>query len=151
MAHLGHDFDMTMKARVKWNEGMSFIAEAGSGHAVVLDGSPDHGGRNLGPRPMEMVLLGLGGCSAFDVVLILNKLKQKFDDCFVEIEATRKDQVPAVFETIKLMFVVVGEELVEKHVKRAVDLSMEKYCSVSEMLKSTVNIEFGYKILKSMD
>ena len=140
---------MSMKARVKWNEGMSFVAEAGSGHALVIDGSPDHGGRNLGPRPMEMVLLGLGGCSAFDVVLILKKLKQTFTDCYVEIEANRKDQVPAVFETIKLLFVVVGNDLVEKHVKRAVELSMEKYCSVTEMLKDSVNIEFDYKILKN--
>ena len=123
-----------MKARIKWIEQASFVAESGSGHAVVMDGAPEHGGRNLGIRPMEAVLMGLGACTAFDVVSILKKSRQQVVDCRVEIEAERADAVPAVFTRINLHFIVTGVGLKESHVKRAVELSAEKYCSASIML-----------------
>lgn len=129
-----------MQARVKWLDHMSFVGESGSGHSIVLDGSPEHGGRNLGVRPMETVLIGLGGCSAFDVMLMLKKGRQKVVDCEVLLDAERADAVPAVFEKIHLKFVVTGHELSEKQVKRAVSLSLEKYCSVTKMLEQTVDI-----------
>lgn len=129
-----------MQARVKWLDHMSFVGESGSGHSIVLDGSTDHGGRNLGVRPMETVLIGLGGCSAFDVMLMLKKGRQQVTDCEVHLDATRADAVPAVFETIHLKFVVSGHELSEKQVQRAVSLSLEKYCSVTKMLEGTVEI-----------
>jgi len=123
-----------MQATVKWIDGVMFVAEAGSGHALVMDGSPEHGGRNMGPRPMEMVLLGLGGCAAFDVVTTLKKARQPVSDCRVEIEAERADAIPAVFTEISLRFVVTGNGLKAAQVERAVALSAEKYCSVSMML-----------------
>jgi putative redox protein len=129
-----------MQARVKWLDHMSFVGESGSGHALVLDGSPEHGGRNLGVRPMEAVLIGLGGCAAFDVMLMLKKGRQAVDDCEVLLDAERADAVPAVFEKIHLKFVVSGRDLSEKQVNRAVSLSLEKYCSVTKMLESTATI-----------
>lgn len=123
-----------MKGTVTWLGGRAFVAEAGSGHAVVMDGPPDRGGRNIGLRPMEMVLLGVGGCSAYDVVSILEKSRQKVHDCRVELDAERADAVPAVFTRIHLHFVVSGEDLNPKQVERAVQLSAEKYCSASIML-----------------
>ncbi len=135
-----------MKARVKWVEAASFIAESDSGHAVVMDGSPEFGGRNLGVRPMEMLLMGMGGCTAFDVVMILNKARQNIVDVVVEMEATRADVVPKVFTDIHVHFVVKGRELSDKQVKRAVDLSAEKYCSASVMLGKTANITHDYEI-----
>ncbi|NNM51694.1 MAG: OsmC family protein [Pseudomonadales bacterium] len=123
-----------MKARIKWVEEVTFMAESGSGHAVVVDGPPDHGGRNLGPRPMEMLLMGLGACSSFDVVSILKKSRQQVVSCETELEATRADAVPAVFTAIHLRFIVKGYALKRQAVERAVELSAEKYCSASIML-----------------
>lgn len=136
-----------MQATVKWVDGAMFLGESGSGHTVVMDGPPDHGGRNLGVRPMEMLLLGLGGCASFDVMSILHKSRQQVRDCRVEIQATRVDAVPAVFETINLLFVVEGKNLKEAQVKRAVELSAEKYCSASIMLEAAgVKITHGYEV-----
>jgi putative redox protein len=123
-----------MKATVKWTDGAMFVGEAGSGHSVVMDGPEDLGGRNLGPRPMEMLLLGTGGCSIYDVLSMLKKSRQQVVDCRVEIDADRADAVPAVFTRINLHFVVTGVGLKENQVRRAVELSAEKYCSASIML-----------------
>ncbi|WP_028081946.1 OsmC family protein [Solimonas soli] len=136
-----------MKARVKWTENAVFVAESGSGHAIVLDGPPEIGGRNLGPRPMEMVLMGVGACSAVDVTLILKKARQQVSDCWVELEAERAETEPKVFTRIHMQFVVTGKNLAENHVKRAVELSAEKYCSASIMLaRGGVAISHGYEI-----
>lgn len=135
-----------MKARVKWIEAASFVAESESGHAIVMDGSPEFGGRNLGVRPMEMLLMGMGGCTAFDVVMILNKARQDIVDVVVEMQATRADAVPKVFTEIHVHFIVKGRELNEKQVKRAVELSAEKYCSASIMLGKTASITHDYEI-----
>lgn len=136
-----------MKAVVKWVDGAMFLGESGSGHSVVMDGPEDHGGRNMGIRPMEMFLLGLGGCSTFDVMGILQKARQKVADCQVEISAERADAVPAVFTKIHLKFLVSGEALKDAQVKRAVSLSAEKYCSASIMLEAAgVDISHSYEI-----
>ena len=135
-----------MKATVKWLDGVAFVGETGSGHAVVLDGAPAAGGRNIGPRPMETILVGLGACSAFDVVSILRKARQAVSDCRVELEAERADAVPAVFTSIRMVFVVSGKDLRESAVRRAVDLSAEKYCSATAMLRSSVEISHEYRI-----
>ncbi len=136
-----------MKARVKWVEEATFMGEAGSGHAIVMDGPPDHGGRNLGARPMEMLLLGMGGCTAFDVMLILNKSRQPVIDCEVELSAERADSEPKVFTRIHVHFIVSGRGLDEKKVARAVSLSAEKYCSASIMLgRAGVEISHDYEI-----
>lgn len=136
-----------MKARVKWVDGAMFVGESGSGHAVVMDGPADGGGRNLGIRPMEMLLLGTGGCSAYDVVHILKKSRQPVSDCFVEMEAERADTVPSVFTKIHMHFVVTGgAKLKEAQVKRAVDLSADKYCSASIMLGKACEISHDYEI-----
>ena len=139
-----------MQSRVKWLDHMTFVAESGSGHSVVMDGSPEHGGRNLGVRPMEMVLMGLGGCSAFDVMLMLQKSRQAVTDCEIELKATRADAIPAVFTDIEVLFKVYGHDLSEKQVARAVSLSAEKYCSVSKMLEDTVNISVTHEILPAV-
>lgn len=123
-----------MKARIKWVEDATFIGESGSGHAVVMDGPPEHGGRDLGIRPMEMMLLGLGGCTSFDVMHILKKSRQDVSNCVAEIEAERAETEPKVFTKIHVHFIVSGEGLSEKQVERAVSLSAEKYCSASIML-----------------
>lgn len=136
-----------MKARIKWLDNMSFVGETGSGHAVVIDSAPEAGGRNLGPRPMELVLLGLGSCSSIDVMLMLQKSRQQVSDCVVEIEAERAEDVPRVFTKIHLHFIVTGRDLSEKHVERAVTLSAEKYCSVSRMLEKTAEITFDYELV----
>ena len=135
-----------MHATVKWLDGVAFVGESGSGHAVVLDGAPAAGGRNVGMRPMEALLIGLGACSAFDVVAILRKARQQVSDCRVELEAERADAVPAVFTRVHMQFVVTGTELRESAVRRAVDLSAEKYCSASAMLRGSVEITHGYDI-----
>lgn len=135
-----------MKARIKWVEGATFVAESGSGHAIVMDGPPDHGGRNLGPRPMETVLMGLGACSAFDVVSILGKSRQQVSSCHVELEAERADAVPAVFTRIHLHYVVRGPALKPAAVARAVELSVDKYCSVTAMLRPHVAISHDWSI-----
>lgn len=125
-----------MQGTVKWVDGVQFLAESGSGHSVVMDGSPDHGGRNTGVRPMEMLLLGLGGCSAFDVMTILGKSRQAVTDCRVELNAERAEGVPSPFTKIHMRFVVTGRALKEAQVKRAVELSATKYCSASIMLEA---------------
>jgi len=135
-----------MKARVKWVENVTFLAESESGHTVAMDGAPEYGGRNLGPRPMEMLLMGMGGCTAFDVILILKKSRQAVADCVVELQATRADTEPKVFTAIHVHFIVKGTDLNEKHVARAVDLSAEKYCSASIMLGKTAKITHDYEI-----
>lgn len=131
-----------MNARIKWLDNMSFVGESGSGHSVVMDGAPEHGGRDLGVRPMEMVLLGLGGCSAFDVIKILKKSRQDVTDCEIKIEAKRSHDVPSVFTHIKLIYLVTGNNLSEQQVNRAVSLSMDKYCSVTKMLEGSVDISY---------
>ena len=123
-----------MKATVRWLDGASFLGESGSGHTVVMDGPESAGGRDIGIRPMEMMLLGVGGCSSFDVVSILRKSRQDVTDCVAEVSAERADAVPAVFEKIHLRFLVTGRGLSEKQVARAVSLSAEKYCSATIML-----------------
>lgn len=135
-----------MKARVKWVEGVTMLGESGSGHAVIMDGPPEHGGRNLGVRPMEMLLLGMGGCTEFDVLLILRKARQEVTDCVVELEAERAAEDPKVFARIHAHFIVSGRNLSEKHVARAIQLSAEKYCSASIMLGATATITHDYEI-----
>ena len=136
-----------MQTTVKWVDGVMFLGESGSGHSVVMDGAPDQGGRNIGARPMEMILLGLGGCASFDVMTMLQKGRQQVSDCRVEISAQRVDAVPAVFSSIHLEFVLSGSNLKESQVKRAVELSAEKYCSASIMLEAAgVEISHSYRI-----
>lgn len=135
-----------MQARVKWLDNMGFVGESGSGHAVVMDGAPEFGGRNLGPRPMEMLLMGLGGCASFDVVLILQKSKQQVLDCEVNITAERAATDPKVFTQIHLHFVVSGRSLALEKVERAVKLSAEKYCSASIMLGKTATLSHTVEI-----
>ena len=135
-----------MQVRIKWLEQRTFEAATGSGHRITMDGPPDHGGRNLAARPMEMVLVGLGGCSAFDVVEILEKSRQNVQECQIQIEAERADEIPAVFTNIHMHFIFSGEGLNEKHIKRAVELSVDKYCSVVKMLRPGVVITFDYEL-----
>lgn len=136
-----------MRARIKWIEAFCLMGESGSGHAVVLDGAPEIGGRNVGIRPMEMILIGLGGCTAMDVLGILRKQRQAVTDCVIEVEAQRRDDHPKVFNKIHLHFVVTGHDLKESQVKRAIDLSAEKYCSVSAMLGKTAEITYDHEIV----
>lgn len=136
-----------MKTRIRWTEGMSFVAETGSGHALVIDGAPEHGGRNLGPRPMELVLAGAAACTAFDVVLILRKARQPVTDCAVEADADRADVEPRVFTRIRLAYTVAGRGLDPRQVERAVKLSKEKYCSATIMLGRTAEIETTVRIV----
>ena len=138
-----------MKTRIKWVEGVSFMGETDSGHAIIMDGPPDHGGRNLGPRPMEMLLLGLGGCTTFDVLMILKKSRQAVDDCVVEISAERATEEPKVFTRIHVHFIVTGKGLKEKQVERAVSLSAEKYCSASIMLGKMAEITHDFEIVEA--
>jgi len=135
-----------MQALVKWVDGVMFVGESGSGHAVVMDGAPEHGGRNMGIRPMEMILLGLGGCSSFDVIQILQKGRHNVTDCATEISAERVDAVPSVFSKIHLHFVVSGHNLKAAAVERAVQLSAEKYCSASIMLGKAVDISHDFEV-----
>lgn len=137
-----------MKAVVKWLDNMSFVGESGSGHSVVMDGPPEDGGRNLGVRPMEMVLLGMGGCTAFDVVLILQRQRQAITDCQVELSAERAETVPKVFTKIHVHYIVKGKSLDEKKVARAVEMTAEKYCSVSVMLSKSADITHDFEIME---
>ena len=124
-----------------------FLGESGSGHSVVMDGPEDHGGLNMGIRPMEMLLVGMGGCASFDVMSMLKKSRQDVRDCRCELQAERADAVPAVFEKITMNFIVSGKGLKEAHIKRAVELSAEKYCSASIMMeKAGVEIVHAYQI-----
>jgi len=135
-----------MRARVKWIENVSFLGESESGHAVVMDGAADAGGRNIGMRPMELLLIGMGGCSSFDVVTILKKARQPITDCVAEISAERADEVPKVFTKIHVHYVVTGNNLTPNHVERAVRLSAEKYCSASIMLGKSAEITHDFEI-----
>ena len=135
-----------MKVRTKWVDGVSFVGESGSGHAMVIDGSPDDGGRNLGMRPMELVLLGAASCTAFDVVLILRKARQPVADCTVEAEAERAVTIPRVFTRIHLKYSVAGRGLDPGQVERAVKLSKDKYCSATQMLGKSAEITYEIAI-----
>jgi len=136
-----------MQGRVKWVENAMFLAQSGSGHAVLMDGPPESGGQNLGIRPMEMVLLGTGGCSLFDVVAILKKSRQPIIDCEVELSADRAETVPKVFTKINMNFIVTAKAgIKEPQVARAVKLSAEKYCSASIMLAHSVEISHSYEV-----
>lgn len=135
-----------MKARVKWLEGTAMVGESGSGHAVVMDGPPDLGGRNLGVRPMEMLLLGLGGCTQFDVLLILKRGRARVSDCVVELSAKRAETEPKVFTRIHVHFIVTGHDLSPKQVERAIALSAEKYCSASIMLGAMAEVTHDFEI-----
>ena len=137
-----------MKARVKWIEDSLMVAESGSGHALVMDGPPQHGGRNLGVRPMEMLLLGLGGCTQFDVVHILRKGRHQVTRCEVELEAERAATDPKVFTRIHIHFILAGPGLSEKVVQRAVSLSAEKYCSASLMLGEVAHISHDFELIE---
>jgi putative redox protein len=136
-----------MKARVKWLDGRAFVGESPSGHAVVMDGAPESGGRNLGVRPMEMMLLGLGGCTAFDVVHILEKAREKVTSCEVALEAERAGEDPKVFTRVKMIYTLKGENLKPAAVERAIKLSAEKYCSASKMFEKTAALEHEWKIV----
>ena len=135
-----------MKARIKLVEGITFVAESGSGHGVVVDAAPDIGCKNLGARPMELVLMGTGACSAIDVVHILRKARQPITDCVVEVEAQRAERDPKVFTSIHLHYIVTGKGLAQAQVERAIKLSKEKYCSATIMLAATATITFDYEI-----
>jgi len=130
---------------------MSFVGESGSGHSVVMDGSPEHGGRNLGIRPMEMVLIGMGGCTAFDVALMLQKSRQNVTDIEVTLDSDRFDGVPAVFTRIHVHFIITGIDLSEKQVARAVELSAEKYCSASKMLEKSAEITHSHETVSALE
>ena len=136
-----------MKATVTWDDGVSFIAESETGHRITMDGPADKGGQNRGSRPMELLLMGLGGCASFDVLTILQKSRQDVTDCRCELDAERADAVPAVFTRIHLNFIVRGRGLKDAQVKRAVELSAEKYCSASIMMeKAGVEVTHSYVI-----
>ena len=136
-----------MKVRAKWAEGMSFVGESETGHAVVIDGAPEYGGRNRGMRPMEMVLLGAAACTAFDVVLILRKARQPIADCAVEVEGDRAAVPPKVYTRIHFRYAVAGRGLDPRQVERAVKLSKEKYCSATIMLAKTAEITYEIAII----
>jgi putative redox protein len=137
-----------MQATIKWVDGMMFVGESGSGHAVVIDGPPDHGGRNIGIRPMEMILLAVGSCSSFDVMQILLKGRNQVTDCVAEVSGERVDAIPAVFSKIHLHFKVSGKGLKAEVVERAIKLSAEKYCSASIMLSKAVEITHDFEVLE---
>ena len=139
-----------MQTRIKWVDGVSFVASSGSGHSVVIDGPPDHGGRDLGVRPMELLLMGMGGCTAFDVIHILKKARQPVSDCEVELSAERAETEPKVFTRIHVHFIITGWGLSEKQVARAVSLSADKYCSASIMLGKTAEITHDFEILEPL-
>lgn len=138
-----------MKARIKWIEAATFLGESGSGHAVVMDGPPEGGGRDLGVRPMEMLLLGMGGCTAYDVIHILKKARQPVTDCVVELDAERAATEPKIFTRIHVHFRVTGKDLPEKQVARAVELSAGKYCSASIMLGKVAEITHDFEICQA--
>jgi putative redox protein len=138
-----------VKASVRLVDGMTFVAESGSGHAIVVDGAPDVGGRDLGPRPMELVLMGTGACSAIDVVHILRKARQVVTGCLVDLDADRSPDDPKVFTRIHFQFIVTGRALAPAQVDRAVKLSKEKYCSATAMLAKTASITTGFEIRES--
>lgn len=135
-----------MKAKITWINGRAFLGESGSGHAVVMDGAPEAGGRDIGVRPMEMLLLGLGGCTAFDVVMILEKGREKVTGCEVELDAERAAEDPRVFTRVKLRYTLRGRNLKPEAVERAIGLSAEKYCSASKMFEHSAVLEHAWEI-----
>ena len=135
-----------MRARIKWIENVAFVGESESGHALVMDGALEGGGRNLGPRPMETVLIGTGGCTAYDVVHILRKSRAAVTDCVVEISAERAAQDPKIFTRIHFHFMVTGRGLKREQVERAVHLSADKYCSASIMLSKMAEITHDFEL-----
>jgi len=137
-----------MKARVQWLDGRAFVGESGSGHAVVMDGAPESGGRNIGVRPMEMLLLGLGGCTAFDIVMILERMREKVTGLDIALEGERAGEDPKVFTHVKLIYKITGRNLKAANVERAVNLSAEKYCSASAMFGKTATIEHRFEIIE---
>ena len=137
-----------MKARVQWLDGRAFVGESGSGHAVVMDGAPESGGRNVGVRPMEMLLLGLGGCTAFDIVMILERMREKVTGLDIALEAERAGEDPKVFTHVKLIYKVTGRNLKPANVERAVNLSAEKYCSATAMFEKTAKVEHRFEIIE---
>lgn len=139
-----------MKSRVKWVENVCFMAESESGHAMIMDGSPDIGGRNMGPRPMELLLMGAGGCTSVDVVMILRKSRQQVSACEVEISADRAADHPKVFTRIHMHFLVRGRGLKAETVARAIQLSAEKYCSASIMLGQTATMTHDFEIIEEV-
>ena len=136
-----------MKATIKWLDGVSFEGVSESGHSVIMDGAPESGGKNLGMRPMEMLLLGLGGCTSYDVVTILKKSRQDVKDCSAEITAERAENIPKVFTKIHIHFILEGNNLDVSVVERAINLSATKYCSASIMLEKSVIITHDFKII----
>ncbi|NJO16819.1 MAG: OsmC family protein [Thioploca sp.] len=140
-----------MKARIKWIENACLLAEADSGHGMIIDGAPEIGGRNLGVRPMEMMLMGLGGCTAMDVLSILKKQRQNVTQCLIEIEGQRREEHPRIFTEIRVHFKISGYNLKTDPVKKAIDLSAEKYCSVSAMLGQAAKIIHDYEIIEEND
>jgi len=141
-------WDIIMKARIQWIDNAKFLAESGSGHAVLMDGPPEAGGNNQGPRPMEMLLMGMGGCASFDVVHILKKGRHEVSACIADVEAERADTDPKVFTRIHLHFRITGKGLAEPVVRRAVELSATKYCSASIMLGKTASITHDFEIIE---
>ena len=138
-----------MKARIKWIENVAFEGETESGHHLVMDGSPDVGGQNLGPRPMETVLMGTGACSAIDVVLILKKSREQVTDCVVDVSADRADADPKVFTKIHFHYLVTGKSLDHTKVARAIQLSAEKYCSATAMMAKTAAVSYDVEIIET--
>ena len=138
-----------MKSRIKWIQNKTFLGESGSGHSIIMDSDPQNGGRNLGIRPMEAILMGLGGCTAYDVVNILSKSREELIDCEIELEAERAESVPKIFTKITLKYKITGKNLSIKKVERAVNLSAEKYCSASLMLGKTAAITHQIEIINT--
>ncbi len=139
-----------MKATVKWVQDVQFIGETGSGHSIVMEGPEEYGGHGTAARPMEMILLGLGGCTSFDVIHILKKARQPIEDCVVSVSAERSDEIPKVFTKIHLHYTVTGQALNPKQVKKAIELSAEKYCSASIMLGKSVEIVHDFDIVETI-
>jgi putative redox protein len=141
--------EVAMKARIKWIENVAFLAESGSGHGQILDGSPEAGGRNLGARPMELLLMGLGGCTAFDIVLILRRGRQDVTDCVIEVDGERAETDPKIFTKIHIRYTVTGRKLSESKVARAVKLSTEKYCSATAIMAKSAEITHEWKVVEA--
>jgi putative redox protein len=140
-----------MKARVQWLDGRAFVGESGSGHAVVMDGAVEAGGRNIGVRPMEMLLLGLGGCTAFDIVMILERMRETVTGLDIALEGERASEDPKVFTQVTLVYKITGRKLKPANVERAVNLSAEKYCSASAMFGKTATITHSFEIIEEAD
>ena len=139
---------MNMNALVKWVDGMHMVGESGSGHAVVMDGPVEFGGKDLGIRPMEMLLLGMAGCTTVDVVGTLEKMREKLSDCQAQISAVRSDEYPKVFTNIHIHFIIKGEQIDPLKVEKAIKLSADKYCSASIMLGETADITHDFEIIE---